>query len=685
MLLAVMIVFGLLIPTTLAATGDYAITVSGAPDNVEIGDEFTVTATLDSNASGFGAFQAKLVYDADVLEFKGFVREYNELLDQDVLTGSIIPAATANDNTGILAFSAAKNNTRTGTLFQAKFSAKAAGNTTIGLEIQDFGTIPTGGGMTSVAADATVTTDSVTVKAEAAKSGYTVALTPATQTKMVGETAKVAVEIGATGYEKYNAVDMKISYDAAKLTLDTTELSGYTLTFETGAVRVQGYGADKTLGKAFELSFTTKATGDANVKFTSAKVDNSANATTVNAPEAEQTNGTAVITVTGYTVSLPEDFTSETNVVLPGGDDYKFEATDKNYDYDVTAEVGTTTIPVTDNGDGTFTIKNSDITGNVTVTATKTAKSFDVTVTGTGAADVTAAAKATYLTDYTFTISRDSKYTYDVSAKCGESGTLTVTNNGDGSYTIAGADITDAITITVGKTLIPSTTTTITFVDGGAADVEGGTEQTANIGEDFNFKIKKNDQFDYTVTAKSGETPIDVTYSETDDTYTIAGKDVTATAITVTVTKTAKVTTTVEVHEYVKLGDAKNMYLVTATDTTLESGKVLAYDGTTMFWSGKYNAYAYLVISDKNLEAMKEEAAGKVAVASATSVTIAYDGDVNETNLVDINDAQLTYDMYNAKYTDFTTVAMIKFLEADMNASMNLTVEDAAAIVNLIK
>ena len=41
---------------------------------------------------------------------------------------------------------------------------------------------------------------------------------------------------------------------------------------------------------------------------------------------------------------------------------------------------------------------------NITVTATKTAKQYDVTVTGNGAADVTAAAKATYGTDYTYTL-----------------------------------------------------------------------------------------------------------------------------------------------------------------------------------------------------------------------------------------------------------------------------------------
>ena len=55
---------------------------------------------------------------------------------------------------------------------------------------------------------------------------------------------------------------------------------------------------------------------------------------------------------------------------------------------------------------------------------------------------------------------------------------------------------------------------------------------------------------------------------------------------------------------------------------------------------------------------------------------------MNRSNLVDINDAQLVYDMYNAKYSDFDNVSMRKFLEADVNGSKTVTVEDATAVVN---
>ena len=40
--------------------------------------------------------------------------------------------------------------------------------------------------------------------------------------------------------------------------------------------------------------------------------------------------------------------------------------------------------------------------------------------------------------------------------------------------------------------------------------------------------------------------------------------------------------------------------------------------------------------------------------------------------------------MYNAKYTSFDSCSMEKFLRADMNGDKTLTVNDAAAIVNII-
>ena len=77
------------------------------------------------------------------------------------------------------------------------------------------------------------------------------------------------------------------------------------------------------------------------------------------------------------------------------------------------------------------------------------------------------------------------------------------------------------------------------------------------------------------------------------------------------------------------------------------------------------------------------EAAIKTADATVEAPIVAYDCDVNQTNKVDVNDAQLAYDMYKGEY-QLDDVAMDKFLEADMSTDKKLDVNDVAAIINII-
>ena len=96
--------------------------------------------------------------------------------------------------------------------------------------------------------------------------------------------------------------------------------------------------------------------------------------------------------------------------------------------------------------------------------------------------------------------------------------------------------------------------------------------------------------------------------------------------------------------------------------------------------------YAWLVIVDKGQTLTQEEAAAKVAISAADSVvTITPSFDVNRTGKVDVNDAQLVYDMYNGTYSNFTQVSVEKFLRADVNATKVVDHADAVAIVNQFK
>lgn len=56
--------------------------------------------------------------------------------------------------------------------------------------------------------------------------------------------------------------------------------------------------------------------------------------------------------------------------------------------------------------------------------------------------------------------------------------------------------------------------------------------------------------------------------------------------------------------------------------------------------------------------------------------------DVNEAGAVDINDAQLVYDMYKKLYNSFDNAATVsKFLRADVNGDGKIDTRDAQAIV----
>ena len=492
----------------------------------------------------------------------------------------------------------------------------------------------------------------------------------------MGETASVIVKIASDNATTYNAVDVTLSYDKDKLTLDTASLGeGYTITNDAsnGIVRVTGYGEEKQLGNAFTLNFKAQQVGTAEVAFTSAKVDKADHAISEDAPEATKVTDKVTITVGGYTVTLPDDFEGA-GTATPDAD-YTFTAKNTHYDYDVIAKIGDTQLTVTDNGDGSYIINKEQINGNITVTATKTAKQYDVTVTGNGAADVTAPAKATYGTDYTYTLTQDSNYAYTVKITAGGTEITSELQEGTANqYKIAGDKITGPVEINVAK---EQTAGTVTFEGEGAGDVVGGTSQNAPLHQNFTFKITKAADFVYAVTAVKGENTVHVK-DNGDGTYTIAAADIDGANIMVNVAKNP--VKTAEVYQYVKL-NGKVMYLVVANDSSLTEGKVLTYDGSAMCWSEKYDGYCWLVISDEAEPEMKEEAVTHLGSAEGTKTEIDYAGDVNKTGQIDINDAQLVYDMYKAAYDNFDTVSVERFLRADMNGSKNLTVEDAAAVV----
>lgn len=486
----------------------------------------------------------------------------------------------------------------------------------------------------------------------------------------VGEDTTVALNVTHKEGNAYNAYYFEVSYDKDVLTYKSADVQDVVVDEAAGTLKIAGYGANKDSGTAAAtLTFTGKAVGAGKVTITKANVDAKANANAQDAPAAniDETTAAATITVGGYSVTLPEGFSGAASAAA--GTDYTFKANGDDYGcYDVTATMGGETTTVTNNGDGSFTIKN--VTGEIVVTATP--KTYTVTVTGTGAGDVSEnAATATYKTDYTFKLTKADGYNYTVTVTAGGN-TVTATATTEGVYTISGADIKGELIITVEKTAIVIPTTTIT-ITGDTDDVQGGLILTAKNGEDTTFKINKKDGYTYTV--KAGDTELTV---GADGTVTIPGSLLTGAPLTVTVTKTAVNPYSVEVYEYVKL-DGQSIWLVVA-----KSDSVLAYGADTMFSSEKYGGYCWLVISAENADTVKTEAIAAVKAGSGTAAAVVYTGDVNATGNIDVNDAQLVYNIYNTEYASFDALSRAKFLAADVNGDHTVTVLDAAAVVNTV-
>ena len=533
----------------------------------------------------------------------------------------------------------------------------------------DYGTVPVLTNATTATATLTIEDGSVNPPEPVIPEGYSVAASGDAGIN-VGEDATVALNVTHKDGNAYNAYYFEVSYDTSVLTYKSADVQDVVVDEAAGTLKIAGYGANKDSGTAAAtLTFTGKAVGAGKVTITKANVDAKANANAQDAPAAniDETTATATITVGGYSVTLPEGFSGAASAAA--GTDYTFKANGDDYGcYDVTATMGGETTTVTNNGDGSFTIKN--VTGEIVVTATP--KTYAVTVTGTGAADVSEnAATASYKTDYTFKLTKADGYNYTVTVTAGGN-TVTATATTEGVYTISGADIKGELIITVEKTAIVIPTTTIT-ITGDTDDVQGGLILTAKNGEDTTFKINKKDGYTYTV--KAGDTELTV---GADGTVTIPGSLLTGAPLTVTVTKTAVNPYSVEVYEYVKL-DGQSIWLVVA-----KSDSVLAYGADTMFSSEKYGGYCWLVISAENADTVKTEAIAAVKAGSGTAAAVVYTGDVNATGKVDVNDAQLVYNIYNTEYASFDALSRAKFLAADVNGDHTVTVLDAAAVVNTV-
>lgn len=507
-------------------------------------------------------------------------------------------------------------------------------------------------------------------------------------TAAVGETALVGLYLGQNSTSReYNTYFFQIDYDAEKLTFASATIGSKDPDVidhsVPGRLTIGGYGEVRS-DSSIMLNFTVKAAGEATVKLVKAQMDVRANAAkdaqTASVP-AGQSN-TVTILCGGFPVVLPDCATGDAYVTANG--DYTFTA-NPGYDYGFSATVNDEYIDVIDNGDGSYTIEN--VTGELVISAnsTPTIKTYAVTVKGDGSGDVNAPTSAKHGLDYTFTVTQAANYDYAVAVTVnGLPVTCTVSNSGSNAYTytIPATSVTGPVVITV-KKAPQSGTTQIVLAGSGAADVwDGVTSYTVKSGEAFTFGISHQEGFDYTITVMAGEKTLTLQRNENASTYTIPWDYITGGIIMVSITKTAQLALTVNAAEYVKLINGNAVWLITAAPKTkLPATKSLYYGDTAMFWSEKYEAYAWLLVDKGTAADIAATAKSAISVKGNSTVSVSYSGDVNGTGHIDINDAQYIYDLYNAKHS---ALDMEKFLRCDVNGNREVSVDDVQAVVSLL-
>lgn len=543
--------------------------------------------------------------------------------------------------------------------------------------------------------------------------GYTVSM-GADQQLVSGQKVRIPVTVASS--EKkitgFNAYDMTFTYDPAALTLNTKAGDAANLTVEdnNGSVRVRRYGATQALGEALALDFTAKATATSTVKLTNAKFDLDANSINFDAPDAAISDADTVVNANNFTVTLPDAFTSDETRLVPNGGSFTFKPVDSHYTYTFTVKMGdTVTEGLTFGANDTYTIEK--ISGNVEVTCTgKTPKQYDVKykIDEDVEQDVTKGPETvTYLNDYSFVVTPRAGYSYRViySVDNGDPFVHTViavpTANDDGTltYTIPGKEIVGGVEIWIDANTesgIP-----VVFTGNGVEDAASGNASSMGKNMPYYFTLNQRESCDYTVTAyyqplstpTASKRPATVrslgngkyvveAVNYNDYLYVYAH----SWNLVVKVEKVSHSAEEVTVSKYLELND-KTMMLVTVKGTP-EGGSAFTYDGNTMYKVEGYGTdrYAWLVSVYKGQTLTQEEAAAKVAISAADNVvTITQGFDVNMTGKVDVNDAQLVYDMYNGTYSDFTKVSVEKFLRADVNATKVVDHTDAVAIVNQFK
>ena len=298
-----------------------------------------------------------------------------------------------------------------------------------------------------------------------------------------GDEFTIAVTVSGADFEggeftlKYDSATLEVKTLPANNKFTESDQTAETVKFEAlNKAPITGGQPLATITFTVKTKVTTKTTCNFTFEGTP-KVCYDTNKDSVEA--ATVTTGSVTVEPITYTVTLTgengvtflkgsETITTDTAI---DGQDYsvtigEYSATDYEYAVTLAVEGTTGTTTLTPDTNGVITVGKDNITGNLTVTVTRTTKHVTATLEGGLLSGSTDAIKGV---DYTATISDydANNYTYAVTLTMNNASADDKATMSGGTITIDGDDITGDFTLTVTKTLANFTvTTTADYVTG---------------------------------------------------------------------------------------------------------------------------------------------------------------------------------------------------------------------------
>ena len=696
---SLMLVFSLLMSPMLfsafaVAGTDGSVTAIASQTSVKAGDEFTVVIALDKvSETVVGAIDFTVVL-SDGIEYVShtlgdldayMLKSYTS--SNGIFTASMTNTGTNSDIT-ILTLTLRAKSTDLGANSVA-FSNFSVGNVD-GTGTLDYGNIET-----------------VVINTYA--DGYTAAISTASDTVTEGEEISVTVTVSGGAY---NAGEIALSYPNSIMSYKEYNTSSDEVTIDTntaGKIYIVDKGSDNASGTTYTLTFTATTVGTGEVTLDSAAFGTRVESVTSDLNDATVSGSPIAVTVKAKTFSIvfPEDsvaggYLFETAETPTQGTDLTFTATNNHYTYtNVVAKVGAdannaTEVAITGDQANGWTIPGTSITGNIYVTATVNGVSYAVNYSYTDKDDQPQTGKdgdATYGTNYTYTMpdgvaisGATDGFHYEVDSVTVDdvplSTELYTQNVSAKTVTIYGRAITGEVVITLKKVTDLANSWKVTVeADNSIATGEYSCNSTVEKGQQATLVIIPLTGYSYTVNAKTADDGAEVALTKNGNTYT------TTAGVTEDIVFVIERTVTTDGVLFVTpfleggMGDSKNQNMYLVKMSTNLGTKHYTCNGKAMFWSDEYQANCYLVIASEAPTAAELT----FTIAEGAAETITYDMDVNGSDIVDANDAQLAYDMYNKYYNIVNeNVTIEKFLKADANHSGSLDVNDAVTIVNAI-